>query len=481
MRGDHPVPVELDEPLQEAGPADGPAARGSRRAVVLVVAALGLVLLTVAVVVSVSQQRQAADRRADLDALGWVLPSLDGPLEPAWTGQAGWTVAAADGVLVLADDEGQGGLRGVDARTGQVVWERGEGEGCAAVSAGTEGATGSTGSVGAVPPATPVRLVVCVPAANYARGLPVAGSSTPVVAVDPVTGVVVDTLDLPGSFLLQQGVDQDVVVAYVLADGALGAVRWAPAEGRVAWTFTGEPGMLPDGVFGPWAHRVADGVLTLQAVDVAALDLSTGQAVPADDDVLLQRHGLPDGAVVWRYDDDGVALDVRLVAADGTTRASLPGVPWLADREDGSTPQVLVVQPAASEGLVGLDAATGAELWRLPGEFWGRSPLHVDGLSVAMGPSGITVVATDDGGVAWSRRAAVTAPVALTDGRLLLVPVTIRGAGHLVALELATGVEVWRVAAPAGAVELYATAGVVVVVGAQESAGFVPGRDAASR
>lgn len=478
MRGEEVVvPVELVDaagrpgPTPDAGPPPGEDAgdRRRRRAVVLVVAGLGAVLLAAAVAVSVTQQREATARRAELDALGWVLPTLDEPLAEAWRGPSGWTVATTDEVLALADDEGQGTLRGVDAATGEVVWERAEGESCGAVS---------ETPADVLAPLAPARLVVCVPAAGYAPGLPVAGSSTQVVAVDLATGDAVDTLELPGSFLLQHGVGEDVAVGYVHADGALGVARWSPHEGRVAWTFRSAPGVLPEGVLGPWAARVTDGVLTLQGVGEVWVDLATGAAAASDDDVLLERHVLPDGSrAVWRYDARGVALDMRIVGPDGTTRGELPGVPWLADQDDGSAPEVLVVQEGESTGLVGVDARTGGHLWEVPGQFWGRSPFRLDGRAVAMGPTGIALVELAEGTVLWSRRAAVTSPVAVTDGRLALVPVTIRGAGHLVALELASGVEAWRVPAPADAVELRVVAGTVVVVGAQETAGLSVVRD----
>lgn len=447
--------------VADQGAPGSPEERRRRRVVAVAGAALAVALVAVAAAVTVTQQRDEARRRAELEALGWVLPTLDGPLEEAWRTSAGWPVTVTDRVVVLADTAGLGLLTAVDLGTGAVVWERrptGPTEGCTAAAP-----TGDSDAASGPPRGG---VLVCVPATNEVRGAPVPGLVTRVVAVDPDTGAELAARDVAGSVLLRRGVGDDVVVGYVHDDGALGLVRWSPQVDELRWTYRGDPGLLPDGRFGAWGYRVTEGVLTLQGTDRVAVDLGTGAAVAPDEaDLWLERHALPDGArAFWHADAGGVVLDGRVVDGDGE-RFALPGVPWVGDQDDGSDPGILVVQEAAESGLVGLDAGTGERVWELPGRYWAWAPLRLDGRAVAEGPGQVVLLDLDDGAVVWRRQAAVTTPAVLTDGRLVLVPVTIRGRGYLAALELGSGVEAWRVPAPVDVVEVRVAGPVVLLVG----------------
>lgn len=484
MPGDDVVPVHLVESAggtaePAAGPAAGrepdpsPAERRRRRAGLLAGLGLAAVLVVGAGVISLMQQREEAERQAALDALDWVLPPLEAPLAEAWRVPAAWPVATTDRLVVLADTEGLGSLTARDLGTGAVVWERrvtGPTQGCSGVAPQGDSDAAARASV-------PLGgVLVCVPATNDVRDRPVPGLPTRVVAVDPATGADLDGLDLPGSVLFERGVAGDVVVGYVHPDGALGLVRWAPAAGEVRWTYRGEPGLLPDGMFGLWGYRVTGDVLTFQGGVPVAVDLATGRSAEPDPrGVWLERHTMPDGGVaLWRADADGVVLEGTVLGPEGDQRYDLPGAPWVGSQDDGSGADVLVVQRRVPGGLTGLDARTGEELWAAPGQYWGWAPLRLAGRVVAIGQGEVTALDVADGRVVWRREAAVTAPLLLTDGRLVLVPVTIRGTGYLAALELASGVEAWRVPAPAGVAEVVRVGTTVLLVGETEVAALRP-------
>jgi outer membrane protein assembly factor BamB len=449
--GEGVVQVELREDDAALAPAPspdddtgGPHAARVRRLRWVGLAVVAALLGTI-VTATVIDARQAAARRVALAELGWVLPPMGGPLEEVWRASGGWVIAATDGVLVVQEVTGNA-VRALDASTGAVLWERNNtNESCFPVYDYRSSAQGRY-------PAS--ENLICAPASLYALdGLPEPGVTVSLVAIDVATGAELRTLVIDGGVLVQDAVDDDLLLTSLDAEAAIGVVRWDPRAGEV-WSYRGESGVLPDGApWGAgtdWGYELREDVLRL--TDDLALDVGTGLAVPADasgPEPYLDGYVqvLPDGArAEWRWGDgsQGWATRGRVLNADGSLRFEIDGEPWTLGPTDGSVPDAILALGA--DGVaVALDPLSGGELWSAPG-MTGTWPAYLlEGVLVVAGPGAVTALDARDGTVLWqvdSEWAANT--MAPTDGDAVLVQVAEHPGFAIVAVDLRTGTEAWR-------------------------------------
>jgi len=475
--------VEVDDltGVDVAGPALVPEVdaqdsdRHARRARVLRWVGGGVLaaLATGVVVVNVQAAREAAARQAALAGLPWVLPHLDGPLEEVWRAPGGWVVAETTEVLVTAPNTGEGGLYGVDVRTGETLWERPSSQQDTNCSGVVDYSGWEDDPVGFVPPEPD--LLMCVPWDAYGQdALPTPDFAVEIVFLDVATGVQVSSVTLDGALLFSDGVDGDMVLSFVRPDAGTTVLRLDPHTGEVLWTYRSDPGVLPQGVFGSWSYGRVDGVLRIDSeFDVSiALDDGTVVASSASDtaDPRVPVARLADGGTVeWAYEPTGPDGTVRVLEPDGTVRFEVSGSPWWFGRADGSAADVVLVQQQGSVAadaqgsqVVALDAATGETLWSVP-DLNGMPIALIDGVALT---SGATAGAIDirSGRQLWELPVDQSVYVgALTDGELVLVPVREKGALQLVAVSVRTGTEAWRMPLPDGTTQVSSTLGGLVL------------------
>ena len=449
-----PVPPPRDEPVAPRARRSGP----GRRLRVVGIVTLALVVVGAIGSNRVLSQREAA-RQVGLAAHPWILPTLDGPLEQVWQVEGTGLVAEGEGVVVLADPMALGEVRALDAATGEVLWVR---EGAGEVCTGTQERPDELG-----PPSEAANLspdyLVCLPPGNYMRDHRPPGPDlvTPITVLHPTLGDELAVLGVAGTPLTWDVVGGDILVTFVTADAAVGIGRWDVDAGEQVWSFRSEAGVMPEGLFGEWAHLLHDGVVQVTTSRSAfAVSVETGDRVP-DGEVAFEPErlnaALPDGAVVEWLDDRTSAGAGRVLGSDGSTRFEFDGVPWLAWRSDGSIPEVLVIQRSGSGGLAGLDAVTGEQRWTIATSQRPTPLLQIEGVVIAT--AGETAMAIDlvRGKVLWEAGVAATAgPAALTDGEVVILPVRDGWDSSLVALQLRSGLELWRSPVPLGVRELHA-------------------------
>lgn len=435
-------PSDSDSDDDVVGP-DSARARRLRWVGLAVVGALLGTILTATVV----DARRTAARPAALAELGWVLPALDGPLEEVWRASGGWVIAQTDGVLVVQEVTSNA-VRALDADSGAVLWERDGGAdwSCFPVFDYRSPDQGRY-------PAS--ETLVCAPTGWWAdEALPEPGDTVSLVPVDVATGAELRPLVIDGGVLVQDAVDDDLLVTFLDTDAAIGVVRWDPREGEV-WSYRSAPGLLPDGapwsLQDGWAYQLGEDALRL--TEDIALDLGTGREVPAvatdptdpQADFVGNVQELADGGrVEWRWDDEGSSARGRVLNPDGSLRFEVAGEPWFLWSTDGSvTEPILTI--GADGTAVALDPLTGDELWSVPGRRDNWPAYLLDGILVVVGPTTVAALDARDGTVLWqvdTQYAANTS--APTDGDVVLVQVSERPGSAIVAVDLRTGTEAWR-------------------------------------
>ena len=452
--GDGVVAVELLEGDDAFAPpsdfeddaAAGPDAARARRLRWVGLAVVAVLLGTIVTATVIDGRRDAA-RRAALAELGWVLPALNGPLEEVWRASGGWVITETAGVLVVQEVTSNA-VRALEANTGAVLWERdgGPGEFCSPIYDYWS--------------SDPVRnpsadTLVCFTTSNWVGdGPPEPGATVTLVAVDVATGAELRPLVNDGALLAQDSVGDDLLVTFLDSDAAISVVRWDPRAGEV-WSHRSAPGALADGVlWGPesgWAYGLSEDVLYL--TDDLALDVDTGREVPADAsdpeaDFAGYVQELADGGrVEWRWDDEGSFARGRVLSPDGSLRFEVGGRPWSPWTTDGSVAEPILTVGTDGEA-VAVDPITGDELWSVPGMRDSWPAYLLDGILVIVGPTTVAALDARDGTVLWSidtRWAANQA--APTDGDVVLVQVSERPGAAILAVDLRTGVEVWRIPA----------------------------------
>lgn len=471
--------IEADDDATAPGDHDRP---GRRRDLWWVGVGVLTVLVLAGAAANVAEARQEAARRAALAQIPWLMPRIDGPLQEAWRAPGRALVAETSGLIITQASYDGGALVAVDESSGEVAWEypAQDDESCSVV--GEDGA-GADVSVDGLT-AADAQMILCGTRDWLAGpGLPDAGLAWTVRGLDVQTGEVLSDVQGEGRLRTAETIDRDVVVAAVQPDGSVFASRTVLRGGASVWTYQGAPGQVDDASFVA-AWLAAGGTLRVEGlVNGASIVLSSGTGEEAPDAsaevqetyfTVAPSAELPDGGRVETTLGDGGGSGVggRVVDMDGTTRFEFDGAPWLDAQlnyfgvtgvpTDGSAPDVLVVQEdIGSLGgpvrLVGLDVATGEELWALDFEHDGylssQVLFQIDGQVLAKDSRTAWMIDVRTGQKLWELDADQHAELGwgLTDGYVALVLMRRDGEGWLAGLDLRTGREKWSVLAPEGA------------------------------
>ena len=431
---------------------------------------------------NVAEARQEAARRSALAQIPWLMPRIDGPLQEAWRAPGKALVAETSDLIITQASDSGGALVAVDESSGEGAWEypaQGD-ESCSVV--GEDGA-GADVSVDGLT-AADAQVILCATWDWFAEPeLPDAGLAWTVRGLDVQTGEVLSDVQGEGRLRTAETIDRDVVVAAVQPDGSVFASRTVLRGGASVWTYQGAPGQVDD-TSSVAAWLAAGGTLRVEGlVNGASIVLSsgTGEEVPDASAEVQETYftvapsaELPDGGRVETTlgDGGGSVAGGRVVDMDGTTRFEFDGAPWLDAQlsyfgvadvpTDGSAPDVLVVQEdIGSLGgpvrLVGLDVATGEELWALDFEhdsyLSSQVLFQIDGHVLAKDSTTAWMIDVRTGQKLWELDADQHAKLGwgLTDGYVVLVLMRRDGEEWLAGLDLRTGREKWSVLAPEGA------------------------------
>lgn len=450
--------------------------RRRRRVLLMISAAVVLGLGATGVALAVVDARRADARWDALVDRGLPVVHLDEPLQEVWRSEeAGWpTVVTAEVVVVqgwsrtLADSV----WRGVDTATGEVLWERADpGLGwCVAWNPAWPETVNQEVAAGLVPPATassaiadPTGLLCAEDTFGGARPEP--GTTSTLRALDLATGRDTGVVTVEGSLMSFELAGRAPVLASVTPDGSIDVTRVDLVSDTEVWTARADVVALDqaDGYLGVWAQLYDDAVV-LASPDgevMGAYDLETGEPVPG-----LRQLPVADRVqVVWLPDGTRVAVDyalepvddgsggyivgtptVTVTGPDGDERFTVEGELWMPTFSDGSAADRIVVLRAGPDGplLVALDVVTGEELWTST-EMWSSTLLQVDGVVVA-GSGYMSATDLRTGEELWEHRGAALGPVAaVTDGTRFVVPTDDEDTDALVALDIRTGAEAWRI------------------------------------
>ena len=467
--------VESDEHDERTHAAAGETVHGERhprRRRTLWWTGVGVLVLLVAVVavVNVGEARRAAERRAALADLPWVLPSLDSELEELWRVDAGWVVGET-ATAILVSHPVDGGVRAVRPLTGEVEWELTADEGYCWSMAAMQGSAAALSS----DMADGFDLVVCESvSAPDAEGR----TGTMYTSYDVATGHRLATTRLEGAMASALMVDRDYLVVSTLDDGTVVVTLADLGTGEIRWTFHSEPDRARDLFSDYWAVTYDDEVVFIDASQDLVLSRRTGAEVeaagppPPTTEAWLLADG---GRVVLDYSTTSLELDGRVLNEDGTLRFEFDGWPWAAYGLAGEGMEIghetLVVlqldSPSASTvDLVGLDPSTGEEVWRRSDETLSQPLLQLDGMGVTASPTKATAIDLRTGADLWTHAADSTvyfmAPI--TDGEVVLLADRSTGTLQLAAVDLRTGQDRWRMDAPLGLGDVsVSSAGVVLM------------------
>lgn len=449
------VDVELAEDDEHPGPAGRDAAgapdgRASarRRGLRGVGLAAVLVVLTGAVVANVVQERRDSAEQAALQGLpGVVAPMPDAPVE-LWASE-GWTEAEVVGdALLVQGPHARTAL--LDLRTGERVAEIATEAG--ALCAPVQGA--------ALPGIVRPTLISCTTSAGPE-------SAPRAVTFHSADGTALATVPLPGPVLLAQQVGDDVVLVTEDSEGFGHVVRTDPVTGQQRWAYRTAGA---DGALNPWWAVVSrEAVLLMDSRGGStAVALADGTEATPDAEPAIDR------AVPLATVPGGAALEVVLGERSTRTRVVRGGGDVLLDVE--GTPATAAIPPSADEvvlhapddyHLVVHDLASGDPLWEHDDDM-ARVVVHLgEALVVATGDE-LQAWHPRTGDLLWGRQMRTeTAGLGwsgLTDGERVLVPEAGTDGTALVAVDLASGEDAWRVRLPDAVRSLTAVGPYVVVV-----------------
>ncbi len=423
------VEVELVE--EDGRPTPGRMWPALRLAPIARVVAVGLAAC------AVTQGVATGGAARDLTALGSAGVVLAAPLTDSW--QAAGVLLGVAGDLVVLDDERRG-VEALDMTSGEVVWRVPEAGSCRLVALDA-----------------PDRPVV---ATSVSRARLVCGwapgqldhVATEVAILDPATGSRLGGMAVPGSAGWWSIVRGDVLLVAAAPSGSLRVVRLDTATGRLVWSYRSpEPVVPPGGTFTASgqdnAELTASGTLgSVRLVLDTGTEAASAPALgAADADVRLPL----DGALALGGRNATGTPTVAVVGADGRMRWSRPGYLPVPPVDDASAPGVVVMEPAGptsaagTTNLIGVDAGTGALLWRadVPATLTARAA----GVLVAADRHRTVALDARTGRTLWE--AVPYGDGAVTDGRTVMTIEQRDQHSTLVARDLRSGVEVWHRAA----------------------------------
>ncbi|MCV2393889.1 PQQ-like beta-propeller repeat protein [Actinotalea sp. M2MS4P-6] len=420
---DDAVDVELVE--------DGRPGSERRRVPVRGVVALLLVLVLSVGVALVVAKVHEAQRARELAARGFAT-SLTRPMAQAWSASGATPLLADQQQLVVATADG---LESRDLVSGERVWALDLQGTCLPVVGGEAWVGIGVAAAGD----DPARL--------WCR----TGDGRDV-SVDPGGGVVVGERPVTGTAVLATVLDGDVVRLQVTDDGRIDASRWS-LDGVLRWEAT-----TPDPVAAtvmPIVMLESGGAYArVTGTRTLLLDLSTGQEV----DPLVAAAGgtterrtvsrsvpIPGGGDVEQRDGPGLLPQVVAVGPDGVEWWQSSGALVRPDRDDGSDPEVVLVQSGGV--LLGVDVRTGERLWSYVEAV--QPAVLVGGVVVAQGSGEILALRVADGGVLWRHEVGheLTGAALTSDGHVVVGD----DGADLVAWGLLDGAERWRDQLPDGA------------------------------
>lgn len=434
--------VDLVEADAAAAPGGGPEPGrrqpGTRRRRALRGAAVvTLGVLALAGVHVGADRREAARVAALAGAPGVVSTPVGSPVEVRWRPRqvpvAG--LRTVGGLVLGPAPSPDGGVDAVaiDRVTGQRMWR-------VRLAGSAAGATPAARCEAPDPPPSPADdpVLVCVVADDTDTAAP-AGLGTAtyatrarLVVLDAVTGRTLADRRIPPSTTLT-ALGPDVLLAHADDAGRATVRRVAPRDGTVRWRFRAPgPGVVGD-VGRPRLVVQTDGDLVL--VDTGrswVLGAGTGEVLrgwPAArcPDAVERGVGLlPGRGAVFRPSGDaaGAVVDVR------TGRSSaVDGPPATVGADDGSLPDLVVVERADRRVRTAHDLRSGRVLWTSSQVPTGPT-LVLDGRLVAIHDGEVRAVDGRTGAPVWTARLGPGRARSLaTDGRVVLVT-TRHGAGR---------------------------------------------------
>ncbi|NTW39246.1 MAG: PQQ-binding-like beta-propeller repeat protein [Cellulomonadaceae bacterium] len=408
----------------------------------------------IGLVAVVAQGGAAAAERARLAAVTGLAVSLAGPLHEVWAAPGPDTVVGFVDDLVVSQDQSGTHVSALRQTDGEVIWEADPGGVCSLETGGRDIA--SWQFIGLAARTSGDTWLVC---RDGGQGVatPAAPVTTHVEVLDVRTGLVTAWTTLPGGDRGVMITGRDVVVAGLDAESHLIASRWSWREGTDLWEYRSATVIAPTAISDGASLSMSPGLLVVSGAPSLALDLDTGTEVDAASagpvgEWRLQGPALPGGASARTF-ADGSGWHYEVLETDGSIRFAGEGYAFPITTSDRWANDLLVVLDAATNGLLALDARTGAELWRIASTDGFGIPVAVaDHVVLLSDGIGLRAIDAGDGAELWQRTSASGgfAVGVVTDGSAWLSLETADGKDWLVARGVRDGLERWREAAPEG-------------------------------
>ncbi|MFS0699554.1 PQQ-binding-like beta-propeller repeat protein [Cellulomonas sp. 179-A 4D5 NHS] len=423
----------------------------------IVVAGAAVLMLVASGLVEWRAERAQTNR---LERTEGLTGSLAAPVTDVWEAPGEGVIGIIGDVLVLYGPEGEGVL-GVGLDDGTTRWERSPGGSFGCWFVRRDGGTRAgwwQGPVDVLEPGSAV--LACVDSVPFegvsfptvvtgSGGASALGPQSEVSVLDPASGAILRRVVLPGSGHPTQ-IEDSVVAVGVDAQDRLVGSRWSLLTGELVWEYKGpRVGRVAGASFASDAET-----MTWEAGDVSVtLDSRTGEAIDRQSEahagMELDRFTLPDGGTAVSSVIDGTGVELTVTDADGTRRFTTTGHAFEPLVDDGTAPHTMLVQPSGGAGIMAVDARTGEDLWRSPTPRW-ASPVVLSGRVLLREKDRVAAVDVRTGETVWEHddREPDGGGGLVTDGRTVLVLARVDGHTSLVARNVETGVQIWRIPSP---------------------------------